>query len=102
MMEFSYKVPNALIQGSAADCTKQAVIEWWRKKDPDEYLLFNVHDQVTCSVPKKKIKVAMEKLRVAMEGIQFDVPMLSEGSWSDKSWADLIDFDRKGKVLYGN
>jgi DNA polymerase I-like protein with 3'-5' exonuclease and polymerase domains len=102
MMEFSYKVPNALIQGSAADCTKQAVIEWWRKKAPDEYLLFNVHDQITCSVPKKKIKPAMEKLRVAMEGIQFDVPMLSEGSWSDKSWADLIDFDKKGAVLYGN
>jgi len=44
----------------------------------------------------------MEKLRKVMEGIEFDVPMLSEGSWSDKSWADLIDYDKKGKVLYGN
>ena len=102
MMEFSYKLPNALIQGSAADCTKEAVIRWWRQKAPDEYLLLNVHDQITCSVPKKKIKQAMEKLRVTMEGIEFDVPMLSEGSWSDKSWADLIDYDKKGKVLYGN
>jgi DNA polymerase I-like protein with 3'-5' exonuclease and polymerase domains len=102
MMEFSYKLPNALIQGSAADCTKQAILEWWRRKDADEYLLLNVHDQITCSVPKRKIKAAMEKLRAVMEGIEFDVPMLSEGSWSDKSWADLIDYDKKGKVLYGN
>jgi DNA polymerase I-like protein with 3'-5' exonuclease and polymerase domains len=102
MMEFSYKLPNALIQGSAADCTKEAIIRWWRRKDKDEYLLLNVHDQITCSVPKKKINPSMEKLRVVMEGIEFDVPMLSEGSWSDKSWADLIDYDKKGKVLYGN
>jgi DNA polymerase-1 len=102
MMEFSYKLPNALIQGSAADCTKTAIIRYWRAKKPGEYLLLNVHDQITCSVPKKTIKVSMESLRVAMEGVEFDVPMLSEGSWSDKSWADLIDFDKKGKVLYGN
>ena len=102
MMEFSYKMPNALIQGSAADCTKAAILEYWRTKKPDEYLLLNVHDQITASVPKKNIVAAMERLRVAMESVDFDVQMLSEGSWSDKSWADLIDYDKKGKLLYGN
>jgi DNA polymerase I-like protein with 3'-5' exonuclease and polymerase domains len=101
-MEFSYKLPNALIQGSAADCTKEAIIRWHKVKKPGERLLLNVHDQLTASVPKKTIKDSMERLRVTMEGIEFDVPMLSEGSWSDKSWADLIDYDKKGKLLYGN
>ena len=39
----------------------------------------------------------METLRVSMENIAFDVPMLSEGDWSAKSWADLQTYDKKGK-----
>lgn len=102
MMEFSYKLPNALIQGSAADCTKEAIIRFSRNKKPAEKLILNVHDQLTASVPVKTIMDSMERLRVAMEGIEFDVPMLSEGSWSDVSWGDLIDYDKKGILIYGN
>ena len=41
----------------------------------------------------------MEVLRVQMESIPFDVPMLSEGSVSATNWAELKDYDKKGKVL---
>lgn len=99
---FDYKMVNTLIQGSAGDCTKEVILRYWRAKKPDEYLLFNVHDQLTASVPLERIKSAMEILRVSMEGVKFDVPMLSEGSWSTKSWATLIDYDKKGVLLYGN
>lgn len=98
---FDYKMLNVLVQGSAADCTKEAIIRWWELRDPEDLLYLNVHDQITLSVPKRRIKDSMEKLKTGMEGIEFDVPMYSEGSWSDKNWGVLVDYDKKGKLLYG-
>lgn len=101
---FDYKLVNVLIQGSAADCTKEAIIRFsdaikaagkqgvWR-------IVLNVHDQITASVPKREIVKAMEVLRECMEGIEFDVPMLSEGSVSANNWDDLQDYDKKGMRL---
>ena len=97
LRQFDYKLVNMLIQGSAADCTKEAIIrfdgecvgtDWW--------LVLNVHDQLTASVPIYDRDTSMEVLRKSMEEVEFDVPMLSEGSWSDKNWAALIDYDKKG------
>jgi len=34
-----------------------------------------------------------------MESVEFDVPMLSEGSTSSTNWNDLKDYDKKGKKL---
>jgi hypothetical protein len=40
----------------------------------------------------------MEILRACMEDtITMDVPMLSEGSWSDENFQALMDYDSKGK-----
>lgn len=97
--EFDYKLVNVLIQGSAADCTKTAIIKFESMKKPHWKLLLNVHDQLTASVPKKERVEAMEVLREAMESVEFDVPMLSEGSMSETNWDDLKDYDKKGKVL---
>ena len=95
---------NVLIQGSAADCTKQAIIRTDEAitatgHQDDWFILLNVHDQITESVPKEDMREAMEVLRVQMESIPFDVPMLSEGSVSATNWAELKDYDKKGKVL---
>lgn len=104
IMEFDYKMVNVLIQGSAADCTKEAIIRYDEaakkigKQDAWPVLL-NVHDQLTVSAPKKELKEAMEVLRVAMESVEFDVPILSEGAVSSTNWAELKDYDKKGKVL---
>ena len=102
--EFDYKLVNVLIQGSAADCTKQAIIRTDEAitatgHQDDWFILLNVHDQITESVPKEDMREAMEVLRVQMESIPFDVPMLSEGSVSATNWAELKDYDKKGKVL---
>lgn len=99
--EFDYKLVNVLIQGSAADCTKQAIInsyeEFKRLGHEDDWLiLLNVHDQITASVPKKDLGEAMEVLREQMESIAFDVPMLSEGAVSSTNWAELKDYDKRG------
>ena len=103
LMKFDYKLLNILIQGSAADCTKEAIIRFddykIKHSKPQWKVLLNVHDQITVSVPKKEVKESMEVLRLMMEGVQFDVPMLSEGSTSSTHWDDLKDYDKKGKVL---
>lgn len=101
MKTFDYKLVNILIQGSAADCTKEAIIRIYRAfeklgKLGSWWILLNVHDQITCSVPVKDVHKAMEVMRREMEGIEFDVPMLSEGDISKTNWAELKTYDKKG------
>lgn len=98
---FDYKMVNLLIQGSAADCTKEAFIRYHETKPPGHRLVLNVHDQLTSSIPRSELEEGMECMRVAMESVEFDVPMLTEGSWSDTTWSktDLIDYDKKGVRL---
>jgi len=97
--EFDYKMTNKLIQGSAADCTKEAVIRFHTAKKPGWKLVLNVHDQLTASVPKREMKQAMQVMKDTIESVEFDVPMLSEGAISATNWDELIDYDKKGIVL---
>jgi DNA polymerase I-like protein with 3'-5' exonuclease and polymerase domains len=104
MRTFDYKMVNTLIQGSAADCTKEAIIRFhqaiWRLKKVGIWkIVLQVHDQLTVSVPKKDVAQAMEVLRECMESIEFDVPMLSEGCVSDTNWDELKDYDVKGRKV---
>jgi DNA polymerase I-like protein with 3'-5' exonuclease and polymerase domains len=99
LRQFDYKLVNMLIQGSAADCTKEAIIRFDAKCKDDWWLLLNVHDQLTASVPLYDTTEAMGVMRSCMESVEFDVPILSEGSISDTNWAELKDIDKKGKEL---
>jgi hypothetical protein len=38
-------------------------------------------------------------LKRAMEGVPFDVPMLSEGAWSAKDWSSMQDYDTRGELV---
>jgi len=98
IQEFDYKLVNVLIQGSAADCTKEAIIRYHAKKHRDSRILLNVHDQITVSTPKKMLKSEMIVLRDCMQSVEFDVPILSEGAIGT-NWNDLRDYDKKGKIL---
>lgn len=84
---FEYKLLNYLIQGSAADCTKQAIINYHKMKKEGRFLA-TVHDEINISAPKRAAKAEMEILREAMEGIAFDVPMLSDGKIG-VNWLDV-------------
>lgn len=95
-MTFDYKLLNLIIQGSAADCTKEALIRWWDLKHEDDRFLLSVHDQTTIDTPTARREDAMARLKAAMESIEFDVPMLSEGKWSDTNWYDLKPYDTRG------
>lgn len=105
MQTYDYKMVNTLIQGSAADCTKQAIINLWNaivklKKVGKWFILLTVHDEIMISVPESDMVEAMEVLRRSMEEVKFAVPMLSEGTISKTNWAQMVDYDVKGKLVY--
>lgn len=100
LQTFDYKMLNVLIQGSAADCTKQAIIDYHNAKGKDDRLLLTVHDELLAMTPKKNLKKAMAIMQKTMEAIPFDIPMLSEGTYSTKNWVETKLYDKKGKVLY--
>lgn len=84
---FEYKLLNYLIQGSAADNTKQAIIDWDSNRGDGDFLA-TVHDEINIDAPAKKWKPAMLSLREAMEAVPFDVKMLSDG-FTGPSWGKL-------------
>lgn len=86
----SYKLLNYLIQGSAADQTKQAIVDWHGGKGPDDHLLAPVHDEINISAPRGE-RSSMDWLKQAMDMPRFDVPFASEG-FIGPNWADIEEF----------
>ena len=87
MRTFEYKLLNYLIQGSAADCTKESIIRWAEDPGTGQFLA-TVHDENDIQATKETWKKDMAKLNKAMGSIEFDVKMLSDG-FVGKSWAEL-------------
>lgn len=85
---FEYKLLNYLVQGSAADDTKQAIINYHKIKQHGRFLV-TVHDEINISVPREHLHTELELLRQAMEGVEgFDVPMLTDAK-SGPNWNEL-------------
>lgn len=99
MRSKEYKLINTLIQGSGADCTKEAIIRLHDNKAEGTRILLQVHDELLCSTPAKLVRQEMETMRQTMESVEFDVPMLSEGKISETNWSELRDYDKKGVIL---
>jgi DNA polymerase I-like protein with 3'-5' exonuclease and polymerase domains len=88
IMTFDYKLLNYLIQGSAGDCTKEALIRYDEHPKRQARMLVNVHDEINSSMPKKRLKEEMKILNDVMQSIEFDLPMLSEGK-AGPDWGHL-------------
>lgn len=86
--EFHYKLLNYLIQGSAADQTKQCICDWEDRRRPVDVFLATVHDEINISAPEQGWEEGMTILREVMDQDLFDVPMRSEG-FVGYNWADL-------------
>lgn len=87
---FEYKLLNVLVQGSAADCTKQAIINHDEIKHEDTKLILNVHDELMISTPKRLRVKEMGVLQDAMEDVNFDILMLSDGRYSLTDWGNMV------------
>jgi DNA polymerase I-like protein with 3'-5' exonuclease and polymerase domains len=93
LVDFGYKLLNYLIQGSAADCTKQAIINYDAIKKHGRFLI-TVHDELNGSAPKKAAKSEMKLLNEAMLSVTFGVPMLSDAKMGT-NWGTLEKYKEK-------
>lgn len=84
---YEYKLLNYLIQGSAADVTKEAIIRYNSVKKDSRFLV-TVYDEINISAPKNAVKQEMKLLKEAMESIELDVPLTSDGKVGS-SWGRL-------------
>lgn len=94
-MTYEYKLLNYLIQGSAADATKEAIIRYHDHPDRRGRFLVTVYDELnssTASTSVAAIKHEHRVLKESMEGLEFDVPMLSDGK-TGLTWGDLQKFE---------
>lgn len=85
MMSFEYKLLNYLVQGSAADLTKQAIIDWYYSSERDERsrFLVTVYDEIAISAPSEVSARELQVLKNVMEADRLTVPMLADGAEGD-------------------
>jgi len=99
MWSFEYKLANHLIQGTAADQTKEACIRYDKIREHGKFLL-TVHDENVVSVPVDKLHSEVKLIRHAMEDMEgFDVPFKVDVEYGD-NWHDLKPyFEPADKVV---
>ncbi|HEX2239264.1 MAG TPA: DNA polymerase [Gammaproteobacteria bacterium] len=93
-MTWEYKLINYLIQGSAADVTKEAIARWHEQGGPSNgsRFLLTVYDEINLSAPRNRAKESMAFLRSIMDGMELDVPMRSSGKIGER-WGALTKVD---------
>ena len=90
---FNYKLVNHLIQGTAADQTKESIIRY-HAMNPKGRFLMTVHDENVISVHPDYLKETVDLLASAMEDLEgFDVPFIVEMEQGE-NWHDLTPTQR--------
>lgn len=85
---FNYKLCNYLIQGSAADQTKESVIRYDGSREEGD-LLMTVHDEVVVQVDMEHLHSEVPILKKAMEDQPgWDVPFVAEVEYGN-NWHKL-------------
>lgn len=88
MTNFSYTALNDLIQPSAADHLKMALVKYHQHPKKQARMLGTVYDEINISAPKKIAKEQVKLLQEVMESIPLDVPYRTDGdvrpNWGEK------------------
>jgi DNA polymerase I-like protein with 3'-5' exonuclease and polymerase domains len=91
-MSFDYKMLNYQIQPSAADVTKQGMIQV-KERVPEARIAVQVHDELVCMVPRvRKVNIYGKRIIEAMCDMEFNVPMMAEAKYATRSWARAVDY----------
>lgn len=91
LRDLKYKMINYVIQGGAADITKQGMINVV-DNCRDSRLSLQVYDEIMLNTPIGRKKIEMMRMEEAMAEIELDVPMRSDGKMSSKSWGSLTNY----------
>lgn len=87
LVTYEYTLLNHLIQGSAADNTKEAIIRY-NKARKKSRLLIMVHDEINISAPVADAAAESRILGEAMESIECDVALLTDEK-RGSNWGSL-------------
>jgi DNA polymerase I-like protein with 3'-5' exonuclease and polymerase domains len=92
LFRWEYKLMSMLIQGSAGDCLKEGMVNYFEHPEREGYLLLNVHDELLggCSPNERALKHECRVLHGCMEDVHFDLPILVDPKVSRGSWADGV------------
>ena len=86
---FGYKLVNYLVQGSSADQTKQAMLDYHFHPKRKGRFVLTVHDELVCNVLKKYAESESALLDACMcNALPMDVPVLTDGKIA-RSYAEL-------------
>jgi DNA polymerase-1 len=83
---------NFIIQGSAADIAKAAMIKIYKDELLNSFnikTISQIHDEVVLSCPESKIEEAMQRVKELMEhpfNKELDVPLIAEVGFGD-NWS---------------
>lgn len=80
-MTWNYKLINYLVQGSAADLTKDAIIDWYNHPLRKSRFLATVYDEISLSAPEGDWERQMTILKDVMGKDRLDIKMLSDGKY---------------------
>lgn len=86
MVSFEYKMLNDTIQPSAADVTKQAMIN---ADNAGVEMLLTVHDEIVAEAELGQYRTVMRDLKDAMESVPLDCPLLSDGKFTFNDWGSM-------------
>ena len=88
---YTYKAPNAIIQGGGADIMKKAMVEIYEFLKPyKSSMILTVHDSIDFENHKSELQI-IPKLMLIMENIYpyKHLPLTVSCSWSDSNLNDL-------------
>ncbi|MCO4783104.1 MAG: DNA polymerase I [Candidatus Cloacimonetes bacterium] len=85
---------NSIIQGSAAEVIKLAMIkvdQYIQKKNLKTKLLLQVHDELIFQMPLDEQNEIKEFQKIMENVMEFDVPLVCDIEWGD-NWGELEDY----------
>lgn len=92
-----HKMLNKLIQGSAAEVMKRALVRVWkRQRDWKLYahMVLTVHDSILMDALRSELDFLHEEMPKLMDEplINDTIPVVVDMKWSDTSWADMKEY----------
>lgn len=94
-----FKLLNKLIQGSAADLMKQALLKvdaWVQSADIESRMVLVIHDEIVFDGPESELPILHEHVPALMSdfpAITAVIPISVDHEVSTTSWADKVDYD---------
>jgi DNA polymerase-1 len=98
--EKGYRGPNNLLQGTAADEMKQAMVRIWkelRKKGYRSRMIMTIHDEIVLEIPRNEETVVPGLVMKLMENlVQYFIPIRVDAKVSTHCWSKKTDPKKAG------